>query len=102
MLIVFTIVSPAAQYGWLAAGTLTFGACSLALFAGFILRQRTARNPLMPLRILSSRNLVGANLVQVLGTAGMFGMFFLGSLSCASFSATTRCRSAWPSCPSPS
>jgi EmrB/QacA subfamily drug resistance transporter len=80
MLMVFTIVGPAAQQGWLAVRTLAFGACSLALFAGFILRQRSARNPLMPLRIFSSRNLAGANLVQVLGTAGMFGMFFLGSL----------------------
>ena len=80
MLMVFTIVGPAAQQGWLAVRTLSLGACSLALFVGFILRQRTARNPLMPLRIFSSRNLVGANLVQVLGTAGMFGMFFLGSL----------------------
>jgi predicted MFS family arabinose efflux permease len=34
----------------------------------------------MPLRIFSSRNLAGANVVQVLGAAGMFGMFFLGSL----------------------
>jgi EmrB/QacA subfamily drug resistance transporter len=80
MLGVFTIVDPAAQQGWLAAKTLTLGACSLAALAGFIVRQRTARNPLMPLRIFSSRNVTGANLVQVLGTAGMFGMFFLGSL----------------------
>jgi EmrB/QacA subfamily drug resistance transporter len=80
MLMVFTIVGPAAQQGWLAARTLAFGACSLALFAGFILRQHTARNPLMPLRIFSSRNLTGANLIQVLGTAGMFGMSFLGTL----------------------
>jgi EmrB/QacA subfamily drug resistance transporter len=80
MLGVFTIVDPAAQDGWLAAKTLALGACSLGLFGGFILRQRTARNPLMPLRIFASRNVTGANLVQVLGTAGMFGMFFLGSL----------------------
>ena len=80
MLGVFTIVDPAAQQGWLAAKTLGLGACSLVLLGGFILRQRTARNPLMPLRIFSSRNVTGANLVQVLGTAGMFGMFFLGSL----------------------
>jgi EmrB/QacA subfamily drug resistance transporter len=80
MLTVFTIVGPAAQQGWLAGRTLALGACSLVLFSGFILRQRTARNPLIPLRIFSSRNLAGANLVQVLGTAGMFGMFFLGSL----------------------
>src|SRR5258708_19650116 len=34
----------------------------------------------MRLRIFSSRNVTGANLVQVLGTAGMVGMFFIGSL----------------------
>ena len=80
MLAVFTIVGPAAQQGWLAVRTLTLGACALVLFGGFLVRQRTARNPLMPLRIFSSRNVAGANLVQVLGTAGMFGMSFLGSL----------------------
>jgi EmrB/QacA subfamily drug resistance transporter len=80
MLAVFTIVDPAAQEGWLAAKTVGLGVCSLLLLAGFVLRQRTARNPLMPLRIFSSRQMTGANLVQVLGAAGMFGMFFLGSL----------------------
>src|SRR5487761_1614446 len=80
MLAVFTIVGPAAQQGWLAVRTLALGAGALLLLAGFILRQRTARNPLMPLRIFSSRNLAGANPVPGLGTAGMFGMFFLGSL----------------------
>jgi MFS family permease len=34
----------------------------------------------MPLRILRSRNVAGANLVQMLFVAGMFGLFFLGSL----------------------
>jgi EmrB/QacA subfamily drug resistance transporter len=80
MLGVFAIVGPAAQEGWLAARTLGFGAGSIVLLAGFIVRQRTARNPLMPLRIFSVRNVAGANLVQMLGTAGMFGMSFLGSL----------------------
>jgi EmrB/QacA subfamily drug resistance transporter len=80
MLGVFTIVDPAAQQGWLAVRTLTLGSCSLALLAGFIVRQRTARNPLMPLRILAARDVAGANLVQVLGSVAMFGMFFLGSL----------------------
>ena len=80
MLGVFTIVDPAAQQGWLAARTLGLGAGSLALLGAFIIRQKTARHPLMPLRIFSSRAVTGANLVQVLGTAGMFGMFFLGSL----------------------
>jgi EmrB/QacA subfamily drug resistance transporter len=80
MLAVFTIVDPAAQQGWLAPRTLGLGAASLILLAGFVVRQKTARHPLMPLRIFASRTVTGANLVQVLATAGMFGMFFLGSL----------------------
>jgi len=80
MLGVYTIVKPAASDGWLAPQTLTLGAVSLVLLAGFVVRQRTARNPLMPLRILSSRGIAAANLIQVLSVAGMFGMFFLGSL----------------------
>ena len=80
MLGVFTIVKPAAEAGWLAGRTLGLGALSLALLAGFVARQRTARHPLMPLRVLGSRNVAGANLIQVLGVAGMFGVFFLGSL----------------------
>ena len=80
MLSVFTIVKPAAEDGWLAGRTLAFGAASLVLLAGFIVRQRTARNPLMPLRMLAARKIAAANLVQVLGVAGMYGMFFLGAL----------------------
>ncbi len=34
----------------------------------------------MPLRVLRSRNVSGANLIQVLMIAGLFGMFFLGAL----------------------
>src|SRR6201996_4690870 len=80
MLGVYTIVGPAAEQGWLAAETLGLGAATLALLGGFLLRQRMARHPLMPLRVFASRSVTGSNLVQVLGTAGMFGMFFLGSL----------------------
>ena len=80
MLGVYTIVKPAARLGWVAAPTLALGALSLALLAAFVVRQATAAHPLMPLRIFRSRNVSGANVVQVLTVAGMFGMFFLGSL----------------------
>ncbi len=80
MLGVYTIVKPAAEYGWGAGRTLAFGAGALALLALFIAREATASNPLMPLRMFRSRNVAGANTVQVLTVAGMFGMFFLGSL----------------------
>ncbi len=80
MLGVYTIIGPAAEYGWGSGRTLTIGAISLALLAAFVAREATARNPLVPLRIFRSRNIAGANLIQVLSVAGMFGMFFLGAL----------------------
>jgi EmrB/QacA subfamily drug resistance transporter len=80
MLAVFTIVKPAAEDGWTAGPTLAFGGASIALLSGFAVRQRTASNPLMPLRVLATRNIAGANLIQLFSVAGMFGMFFLGSL----------------------
>jgi EmrB/QacA subfamily drug resistance transporter len=80
MLLVYTIVEPAADLGWGSGRTLALGAASLALLAGFIAREATARNPLIPLRIFRSRNVSGANVIQALFVAGMFGLFFLGAL----------------------
>ncbi|HEY2141233.1 MAG TPA: MFS transporter [Solirubrobacteraceae bacterium] len=80
MLGVYTIVKPAADYGWGAGRTLLLGAISLILLVAFVAREATARSPLIPLRIFRSRNVSGANLVQALTVAGMFGMFFLGAL----------------------
>jgi len=80
MLGVYTIVKPAADHGWASGQALAFGAVSLALLVAFVVRQATARNPLIPLRIFRSRNVTGANVLQALLVAGMFGMFFLGAL----------------------
>jgi hypothetical protein len=79
MLGVYTIVK-ASDYGWGSLHTLGLGAASLALLGAFILRQARTANPLMPLRIFRSRNVSGANLIQVVTVAGLFGMFFLGTL----------------------
>ena len=79
MLGVFTIVE-AADNGWGSAQTLGLGALALVLLAGFVVRQATAARPLMPLRVLRSRNVAGANLIQVLMVGGLFGMFVLGAL----------------------
>ncbi len=80
MLGVYTIVKPAADHGWGATQTLAFGAVAIALFIGFIVREQTAKTPLIPLGIFRSRDVSGANIVQALMVAGMFGMFFLGAL----------------------
>ncbi|GAB3141748.1 MFS transporter [Microbispora hainanensis] len=52
--------------------SLWFGVLALVLLAAFLVRQATARTPLMPLRILRSRAVAGANLVQVLTLGAMF------------------------------
>ncbi len=80
MLGVYTIVEPAASLGWGAGRTLALGGASLALLVAFLVREATAANPLIPLRIFRSRNVSGANAIQALTVAGMFGMFFLGVL----------------------
>jgi EmrB/QacA subfamily drug resistance transporter len=80
MLLVYTIVEPAAVDGWGAPRTLALGAGALALLVAFVVREATASNPLVPLRIFRSRNVSGANAIQALFVAGMFGMFFMGAL----------------------
>ena len=79
MLGVYTILE-VGDFGWGSLHTLGLGAVSLALIAAFVARQERTSNPLVPLRIFRSRNVSGANAVQVLMVAGLFGMFFLGVL----------------------
>ena len=80
MLLVYTIVQPAAQDGWAATSTLLFGGGAIALGLAFVWRESTAANPLIPLRIFKVRQVAAANVIQGLLVAGMFGTFFMGSL----------------------
>ena len=80
MVAVYTIVDPAAAYGWTAPRTLVLAAVAVALMVAFLIREATAATPLVPLGIFRSRGLTGANLAQLLSAAGMFGMFFVGVL----------------------
>jgi EmrB/QacA subfamily drug resistance transporter len=79
MLGVYNILQISEQ-GWGSTQTLVLGTVSLALVAAFVARQARIANPLMPLRLFRSRNVSGANVVQALLVAGMFGMFFMGAL----------------------
>jgi EmrB/QacA subfamily drug resistance transporter len=56
------------------------GAIALAMLAAFVIRQATARNPILPLRVFRSRIVCGANLVQALMNSAFLGFFFMGSL----------------------
>ncbi|WP_281181899.1 DHA2 family efflux MFS transporter permease subunit [Actinomadura macra] len=71
MLGIYTVVK-VERYGWLSAHTLGLGAVSLVLLTAFTVRQATAATPLMPLRILRSRNVSGAYLAQLLTLSAMF------------------------------
>ncbi|MEU6845963.1 MFS transporter [Streptomyces sp. NPDC046716] len=55
-------------------------AAGLVLVAGFFVRQARARTPLMPLRILRSRTVAGANVTQILTLAAMFAFQVLAAL----------------------
>ncbi|MGW5423181.1 MFS transporter [Streptomyces sp. NPDC003943] len=68
------------EYGAASAHTLGLGALALVLLAGFLVRQATAAQPLMPLRILRSRAVAGANLVQMLMVAALFSFQILVAL----------------------
>ncbi|MEV6974705.1 DHA2 family efflux MFS transporter permease subunit [Kitasatospora sp. NPDC093806] len=79
MLGIFTIVGTA-EHGWTSARTLGLGLLSVALLAGFLVRQARAAHPLLPLRMFRSRAVSAANAVQVLVISGMFGFQILVAL----------------------
>jgi EmrB/QacA subfamily drug resistance transporter len=72
MLGVFAIAGTT-QYGWGAPHTLLSGGAAVVLLAGFVVRQRIARTPLLPLRVFARRDVSVANAVQALTVAAAFG-----------------------------
>jgi EmrB/QacA subfamily drug resistance transporter len=79
MLGVYAIVTAAGD-GWTSAHTLGFASASVLLLGGFFGLQARLQNPIMPLRILGIRSLVGASAARGLLATGMFTTFFLGAL----------------------
>jgi EmrB/QacA subfamily drug resistance transporter len=79
MLGAYAIVK-SSEYGLLSARTLGVGGASLALLVAFLALEARIENPIMPLRILRLRTLMGSSLVRGLLVTGMFSAFFLGSL----------------------
>jgi EmrB/QacA subfamily drug resistance transporter len=79
MLGAFAIVK-SSEYGIGSARTLGVAAAALALLAGFLTLESRVANPIMPLRILRLRMLMGSSLVRGMLITGMFSAFFLGSL----------------------
>ena len=77
--VVFAIVR-APEVGWTATSTLAAGAAGVALLVIFVLRQATAQDPLVRLRIFAAPNLAAANAVQFLLGAAWIPMWFFLNL----------------------
>jgi EmrB/QacA subfamily drug resistance transporter len=75
----FAIVK-SSEYGLLSARTLGAGGAALVLLGAFLALEGRVANPIMPLRILRLRTLMGSSLVRGLLITGMFSAFFLGAL----------------------
>ena len=57
-----------------------FAALAAALMVAFLALEARIQNPIMPLRILRSRGLIGSSLVRGFLVTGMYSTFFLGTL----------------------
>jgi EmrB/QacA subfamily drug resistance transporter len=79
MLGAFAIVK-SSEYGIGSARTLGIAGAAVALLAAFLTLESRIANPIMPLRILRLRMLMGSSLVRGMLITGMFSAFFLGSL----------------------
>ncbi len=79
MLGAFAIVK-SSEYGVLSARTLGAAGGSLVLLASFLTVEARVANPIMPLRVLRLRMLMGSSLVRGLLITGMYSAFFLGAL----------------------
>jgi EmrB/QacA subfamily drug resistance transporter len=79
VLLVYAVVE-APSVGWADARTIGLFAGSAALFAAFVAIEARHRAPLVPLRFLRSRTLVGANAVMLIFSTAAFGMPFILTL----------------------
>jgi MFS family permease len=79
MTAVYAIIT-AAEHGWTSAHTLTWGGAAAIMGVAFLYLQSRIANPILPLRILRVRSLIGASVVRGFLVTGMFGTWVMGSL----------------------
>jgi EmrB/QacA subfamily drug resistance transporter len=79
MTAVYAIVQ-ATGHGWGSSQVLGFGAIAIALMGTFVVVESRTANPIMPLRILRVRSLIGSSIVRGFLVTGMYSTFFLGTL----------------------
>src|SRR5579884_2228447 len=76
---IYAIVQ-ASSHGWGSSDVLGFAALAGVLMAAFLALEARIADPIMPLRILRSRGLVGSSIVRGFLVTGMYSTFFLGTL----------------------
>jgi EmrB/QacA subfamily drug resistance transporter len=76
---VYAIIG-SADDGWGSPHTLGWGGVSVALLAAFLLYESRIANPILPLGIFRVPGLAGAAVVRGLVMAGLFSIFFFGTL----------------------
>ena len=79
MLAVYAIVN-GNEVGWLTFRTIGLLVAAAALLGAFLVIEARVESPLMPLRLLTLRNIATSNVVGVLWAAAMFAWFFLSAL----------------------
>jgi EmrB/QacA subfamily drug resistance transporter len=79
MTAVYAIVQ-ATSHGWGSAQVLGFGALAITLMGLFLTLESRIEHPIMPLRILRLRGLIGSSAVRGFLVTGMYSTFFLGTL----------------------
>jgi EmrB/QacA subfamily drug resistance transporter len=79
LLLVFTLVK-APDQGWGSGRTIAELAGAIALLVAFVLNERRAGQPLMPLSIFRIRGLAAADATQLIAFAGFLAMFFFLTL----------------------
>jgi EmrB/QacA subfamily drug resistance transporter len=72
------VTSP--EHGWGSLHTLGLLGVALVTLAAFFVLESRIKNPMMPLRILRIRTLIGSSVVRGFLITGMFASFFLGAL----------------------
>ncbi|WP_332762198.1 MFS transporter [Pseudarthrobacter sp.] len=73
--LVFGIINTA-DAGWASPVTLTAVSAGVVLLAGFVLIERRAAQPIMPLRLFASRRRTGAYIARFLYLGAMIAFFF--------------------------
>jgi EmrB/QacA subfamily drug resistance transporter len=73
-------VAQTSSHAWGSAETISL-LCGAALLAGyFVIHERGARSPLMPLSLWRNRSVTGANVVSALLSSAMFAVFYSTTL----------------------